>query len=69
MPAVGPVKRGDYLRALGFEPPLSGGDRQYMKGRRRRLRIPNPHVDDISQCLLVRILRHGGIDCADWEAL
>jgi predicted RNA binding protein YcfA (HicA-like mRNA interferase family) len=52
-----------------FEPPVSGGDRQYMKGRGRKLRIPNPHTEDIGRGLLVRILRQGGIDRAEWEAL
>ena len=72
MPAIGPIKRREligYLRALGFEPPVSGGDHQYMKGRGRKLRIPNPHTEDIGRGLLVRILRHGGIDRAEWEAL
>ena len=40
------------LRALGFEPPVSGGDHQYMKGRGRKLRIPNPHANDVSRGLL-----------------
>src|ERR1035438_8342307 len=36
MPVIGPIKRKDFiacLRALGFEPPVSGGDHQYMKGK------------------------------------
>jgi predicted RNA binding protein YcfA (HicA-like mRNA interferase family) len=72
MPAIGPIKRREliaYLRALGFEPPVSGGDHQYMKGRGRKLRIPNPHTEDIGQGLLARILRQGGIDREEWEAL
>ena len=72
MPAIGPIKRRDlvaYLRVLGFEPPLSGGEHQYMKGRGRKLRIPNPHAEDISRGLLVRILRQGGIDRGEWESL
>jgi len=72
MPAIGPIKRRELiacLRALGFEPPVSGGDHQYMKGRGRRLRIPNPHTEDISRGLLVRILRQSGIDREEWEAL
>ncbi|MGA3097324.1 MAG: type II toxin-antitoxin system HicA family toxin [Bryobacteraceae bacterium] len=39
MPAIGPIKRKDLiagLRALGFAPPVSGGDHQYMKGRGRK---------------------------------
>jgi predicted RNA binding protein YcfA (HicA-like mRNA interferase family) len=72
MPAIGPIKRRDpisCLRILGFEPPVSGGDHQYMKGRGRRLRIPNPHTEDISRGLLVRILREAGIERVEWEAL
>ena len=72
MAAIGPIKRRDliaYLRALGFEAPVSGGEHQYMKGRGRKLRIPNPHADDISRGLLIRILRQGGIDRSEWEAL
>jgi predicted RNA binding protein YcfA (HicA-like mRNA interferase family) len=72
VPAIGPIKRRElvaYLRALGFEPPVSGGDHQYMRGRGRKLRIPNPHTEDISRGLLVRILRQGGIDRKEWEAL
>src|SRR6185437_7072332 len=48
---------------------LLGGDHQYMRGRGRKLRIPNPHMEDISRGLLVRILRQGGIDRKEWEAL
>ena len=72
MPAIGPIKRRDLigcLRALGFESPVSGGDHQYMKGRGRKLRIPNPHTEDIGRGLLVRILRQAGIAREEWETL
>jgi predicted RNA binding protein YcfA (HicA-like mRNA interferase family) len=72
MPAIGPIKRKDplaCLRALGFAPPVSGGDHQYMKGRGRKLRIPNPHTEDVGRGLLVRIPRQAGIERAEWEAL
>lgn len=72
MPVIGPIKRREliaYLRSLGFEPPVSGGEHQYMKGRGRKLRIPNPHADDISRGLLVRMLRQAGIEREEWEAL
>ena len=72
MPAIGPIKRKDliaHLRALGFEPPLSGGDHQYMKGRGIKLRIPNPHAEDIGRGLLMRILRRAGIQREEWEGL
>jgi predicted RNA binding protein YcfA (HicA-like mRNA interferase family) len=72
MPPVGPIKRKDlvtHLRSLGFDAPVSGGDHQFMRGRGRKLRIPNPHAQDISRGLLVRILRQGGIDREEWEAV
>jgi predicted RNA binding protein YcfA (HicA-like mRNA interferase family) len=72
MPAIGPIKRKDLiagLRALGFQPPVAGGGHQYMRGRSIKLRIPNPHAEDIGRGLLVRILRQAGIDRAEWEAL
>jgi len=72
VPAIGPIKRREliaYLRALGFDPPVSGGDHQYMRGRGRKLRIPNPHAEDISRSLLVRILHQAGIDRNEWEKL
>jgi predicted RNA binding protein YcfA (HicA-like mRNA interferase family) len=72
MPAIGPIKRRDLiacLRTLGFEPPVSGGDHQYMKGRGIKLRIPNPHTEDIGRGLLARILRQAGIEREEWEAL
>jgi len=72
VPAIGPIKRREliaYLRALGFDPPVSGGDHQYMRGRGRKLRIPNPHAEDISRGLLVRILHQAGIDRNEWEKL
>ena len=56
MPAIGPIKRKDLiacLRVLGVEPPVSGGDYQYMKGRGRRLRNPNPHAEDIGRGLQI----------------
>src|ERR1035438_7072503 len=45
MPAVGPIKRKDLiacLRALGFEPPVSGGEHQYMKGAEESFGSPIP---------------------------
>ena len=56
-------------RSLGLEPPVSGGDHQYMKGRGRKLRIPNPFTEDIGRGLLVRILRQAGIEREEWEVL
>ena len=72
MPAIGPIKRKDlitYLRVLGFEPPVWGGDHQYMRGRGIKVRIPNPHGEDINRGLLRRILTEAGIERREWESL
>lgn len=55
------------LRALGFEGPLSGGRHPFMKKGRLKLRIPNPHHQDVSVDLLKRILRQVGITEKEWE--
>lgn len=55
------------LRALGFEGPLSGGRHPFMKKGRLKLRIPNPHHQDVSVDLLKRILRQAGITEKEWE--
>ena len=39
-----------------------------MKGRGRKLRIPNPHTEEIGRGLLVRILRQAGIEREEWDA-
>jgi len=72
MPSIGPVKRRDLiacLQALGFEPPVAGGDHQYMRGRGRKVRVPNPHGDDIGTGLLLRVLRQAGVEREEWERL
>ena len=72
MPPLGPIKRGDLLRhlgQLGFSDPLYSGGHAYMKGRGRKVRIPNPHRGDISEDLLRRILRQANIGREEWEKL
>ena len=72
MPPLGPIKRKDlihYLRELGFDGPYAGGKHQYMLKGEIKLTVPNPHQNDISRDLLVRILRQGGIDRSEWEKL
>ena len=72
MPRIGAIKRNDliyYLRTLGFDGPYSGGKHQFMIKGSTRLYIPNPHRGDISEDLLVRILKQAGISKKDWEAL
>jgi len=55
------------LRKLGFEGPLSGGKHAFMKKGALKLRLPNPHQQDISVDLLKRLLRQGSIKEEEWE--
>jgi predicted RNA binding protein YcfA (HicA-like mRNA interferase family) len=72
MPTLGPIKRLQlvkYLKQLGFDGPYVGGKHQFMLKSAIRLTLPNPHQQDISVGLLVRILRQASIERADWEKL
>ena len=72
MPHVGPIKRKDliyYLRLSGFDGPYSGGKHQFMLRESITVRIPNPHQGDISEDLLVRILKQARISRREWEKL
>jgi hypothetical protein len=40
-----------------------------MKRGQTRVPIPNPHQGDVSQALLLRILKQAGISREEWEAL
>jgi predicted RNA binding protein YcfA (HicA-like mRNA interferase family) len=72
MPRFGPIKRRElvqYLRQLGFRGPFAGGKHQFMVKGGLRVRIPNPHREDIGRNLLGEILREAGIDISTWEEL
>ncbi len=72
MPKLAPIKRKDlifYLRQLGFDGLLSGGNHQYMKKDSLKVRIPNPHQSEISKNLLIRILKQANIERKIWEDL
>ena len=72
MPRLGPTKRAElitYLQILGFEGPYSGGKHQFMLKGMTRLRLPNPHKNDVGKELLSRILKQAGIDKNTWEKL
>jgi hypothetical protein len=72
MPRIGPIKRKDliyYFRRLDFDGPYSGGNHQYMMRGNVTVRIPNPHQGDISESLLIRILKQAHVDKAEWEKL
>lgn len=72
MPRFGPISRRDLvicLRNLGLDGPSPGGNHEYMEGRGRRVRIPNPHRGDVSVDLLARILRQANVSREEWEEL
>lgn len=72
MPKFGPIKRKElihYLKQLDFTGPYSGTKHQFMVREDLKLRIPNPHKDDIGKNLLNQILREAGIDKSEWEKL
>lgn len=72
MPAFGPIKRKDLIRALrraGFIGPESGGRHELMRRGTLTLAIPNPHRADIGPTLLKEILRQAGMTRTDWERL
>ncbi|MBI2858331.1 MAG: type II toxin-antitoxin system HicA family toxin [Chloroflexi bacterium] len=57
------VKR---LRELGFDGPFRGGKHPYMVKGNLVLRVPNPHGRDISNALLLRILKQAGVSRREW---
>jgi predicted RNA binding protein YcfA (HicA-like mRNA interferase family) len=72
VPRFGTTRRRDlirYLQQLGFQGPFSGAKHQFMVRANLRLRIPNPHQEDIGRNLLAEILRQAGISRDDWERL
>jgi predicted RNA binding protein YcfA (HicA-like mRNA interferase family) len=72
MPTFGPIKRKKliyYLQQVGFSGPYSGGKHQFMIKGHLRVRIPNPHKEDIGKNLLMSILREAGINKEEWEKL
>ena len=71
MTRIVPVSRRELiqrLRRLGFEGPFTGGRHEFMVRREVRLVVPNPHRQEISTDLLVRILRQAGVSREDWLA-
>ncbi|MFH1113776.1 MAG: type II toxin-antitoxin system HicA family toxin [Pseudomonadota bacterium] len=72
MPSWGPTTRTDLirrLRQLGFTGPYSGGKHQFMVKDALRVRISNPHREDIGKNLLQAVLRQAGISVSEWEDL
>ena len=72
MPASGPIKRKDLIRALnraGFEGPFAGGKHEFLVKGNLRLTLPNPHSGEIGKDLLSKILKQAGISREEWEKL
>jgi predicted RNA binding protein YcfA (HicA-like mRNA interferase family) len=55
------------FRKIGFCGPLTGGRHQFMAKGNLKIRIPNPHGNDISESLLKEILRQAGIPREDFD--
>ena len=67
---VADLSRKDLIRkfrALGYSGPFSGGKHQFMIKGTQKIRIPNPHVNDISIGLVKEILRQAGISPQEWD--
>ena len=72
MPRFEPIKRRELVqcpRQLGFRGPFAGGKHQFRAKGGVRVRIPNPHREDIGKKLLGEILREAGIEISAWEEL
>jgi len=55
------------LKHFGFSGPISGGKHLYMLKGGLYLKVPNPHVGDISKELLAEVLRQASISRDDWN--
>lgn len=55
------------FRALGFDGPLRGSKHYFMKKGEHKVRVPNPHGQDISTGLIREILRQAKINPDAWE--
>ncbi len=69
MSKLGPVSLRVFItrmKKFGFVGPYQEGKHPYMIKGSLTLTIPNPHDGDISQDLLVRLLRQAGITRAQW---
>jgi predicted RNA binding protein YcfA (HicA-like mRNA interferase family) len=67
---VATLSRKDLIRkfrAFGYSGPFSGRKHQFMIKGSQKIRIPNPHISDISVGLVKEILRQAGISFQDWD--
>ncbi|OGG47394.1 hypothetical protein A2671_01080 [Candidatus Kaiserbacteria bacterium RIFCSPHIGHO2_01_FULL_49_13] len=69
MSRLGPVSLRVFIarmRKFGWGGPYQEGKHPYMIKGSITLTIPNPHDGEISQDLLVRLLRQAGVTRARW---
>jgi predicted RNA binding protein YcfA (HicA-like mRNA interferase family) len=69
MPKLGPLSLRAFIvrmRKFGFAGPYQEGRHPCMIKGSITLTIPNPHEREISQDLLVRLLRQAGITRTEW---
>jgi hypothetical protein len=67
---VAALSRKDLIRKfrpLGYSGPFSGGKHQFMIKGSHKIRVPNPHVSDISASLVKEILHQAGISSQEWD--
>lgn len=57
------------FRRLGFDGPYSGGRHLFMVKKDLKVRVPNPHGQDISKHLLIEILRQAHISNTEWDCV
>lgn len=55
------------LREFDFDGPYSGGRHLFMVKEELKVRVPNPHRDDISVALVAEILRQADIPKSEWD--
>ena len=64
-----PVSRRDLikrLREIGFVGPYIGPGHAFMIRGTNRIKIPNPHKQEIDVNLLLEILREAGLSREEW---
>jgi hypothetical protein len=69
MPKLGPVTPRIFvarMRKFGLRGPYQDGKHSYMIKGSVTLTTPNLHNSEISQDLLIRLLRQAGISRAEW---
>ncbi|OGZ14946.1 MAG: hypothetical protein A3H76_02730 [Candidatus Lloydbacteria bacterium RIFCSPLOWO2_02_FULL_54_12] len=69
MPKLGPISLRVFIarmKKFGCAGPHQEGKHPYMVKETVTLTVPNPHDGEISQDLLIRLLRQAGITRAEW---